>query len=144
MTKWHLVNFEGFFYKHQVIRPLSIEHGKDSLKFAPFSPLITHISHDSSGSKQVDPLKTLYKRDLTPLAQGTFYYLSTHYPCVLEKKTDLTVRGSLAGSPRHLWQLFSFSFGHQIVVVSLSIQPTDFSTSLVGTVYGKVTKVLKC
>ena len=101
MTKWHLVNFKGFFYKHQAIKPRSIilERGEDSLKSTPFSPLIIHISHDGSGSKQVDPLKTLYKRDLTLSAYVTFYYLSTHCPCVLERKIDLTVGGALAGSP---------------------------------------------
>ena len=31
-------------------------------------PTNPNIYHDGSGSKQVDPLKTLYKRDLTPLA----------------------------------------------------------------------------
>ena len=102
MTKWHLVNVKGFFYKHQAIKPRSIilECGEDSLKSAPFSPLIIHISHDGSGSEQVDPQKTLYKRDLTLSAHVTFYYLSTHCPCVLERKTDLTVGESLAGSPR--------------------------------------------
>ena len=64
------VNFKGFFYKHQAIelRFIIPERGEDFLKFAPFSPLITHISHDGSVSEQVDPLKTLYKRDLTPSA----------------------------------------------------------------------------
>ena len=44
------------------------------MKSTPFSPLITHNFHDDSGFKQVDPLKTLYKKDLIPLAQGMFYH----------------------------------------------------------------------
>ena len=88
MIKRHLVNFEGFFYKHQAIRPRSIilEHGEDSLKSTPFSPLVTHIFHDDSGSEQVEPLKTLYKKDSSPLALGTFYYTLIHDPCVLKRK----------------------------------------------------------
>ena len=117
-TKWHLVNFQGFFYKHQAIKSQSIilEHGEDFLKSAPFSPLITHISHDGSGSKQVDPLKTLYKRDLTLSAYVTFYYSSTHCPCVLERKTDLTIKRSLVGSPWSpltvIFFLFRSSYSH--------------------------------
>ena len=82
------MNFEGFFYKHQAIGPQSVipELGEDSPKFAQFSPLTTHISHDDSGSEQVDPLKTLYKKDSSPLAQGMLYYSLIHHPCVLEKK----------------------------------------------------------
>ena len=83
-----LGNLWGFFYKHQTIEPWSIilERGEDSLKSGPFSPLILHISHDGSGSEQVDPLKNLYKKELTLSAQGTFYYSPIHYPCVLERK----------------------------------------------------------
>ena len=46
-------NFEGFFYKLYAIKPRSVilERGEDSLKFAPFSPLTPHISHDASGSE---------------------------------------------------------------------------------------------
>ena len=35
---------------------------------------LLHISPDGSGSKQLDPLKNSYKKDLTPSAQGMFYY----------------------------------------------------------------------
>ena len=62
------------------------EREEDSLKSAPFSPLIIHISHDGSGFEQVDPLKIHYKRDLTPSAQGMFDYSPTYYHCILERK----------------------------------------------------------
>ena len=71
-----------------MVRPLTLisEHGVNSSKFAPLSPLSPHISHDINGTQQVDLLQTLYKRDQASSNQGTYYYLSTHYTCVLERK----------------------------------------------------------
>ena len=40
--------------------------GRNSTYYAPYSPFflsITNITHDGNGSKQVDPLLTLYKKD---------------------------------------------------------------------------------
>ena len=64
MTKQHLANFKGAFYRFYAIRPRSAipECGEDSSKSAPFSPFTPHIPHDDSGSEQVDPFLTLYKR----------------------------------------------------------------------------------
>ena len=63
-TKQQLANFEGAFYRFYAIRPQSAipEHREDSSKSTPFSPLTLPIPHDDSGSEQVDPLLTLYKR----------------------------------------------------------------------------------
>ena len=41
---------------------------------------------DGNRSEQVDPLKTLYKKDMISSAQGMFYHSQIHYPCVLERK----------------------------------------------------------
>ena len=59
-----LSQFQRIFYKFYAIRPWFAipERGEDSPKSAPFSPLTPHIPHDDSGSEQVDPLLTLYKR----------------------------------------------------------------------------------
>ena len=94
-----LSQFQRISYKHQTIGPcfIILEHGEDSPKFAPFFPLIPHISYDGSGSEQVDPLKTLYKRDLTPSTQGTLTYLLS---LCSREKTDVIVREFMAGSPQ--------------------------------------------
>ena len=94
---------------------------EDFLKSALFSPLTTHISHNGSGYKQVDPLKTLYKRDLILSSYVTFYYSSTHCLCVLKRKTDLTVKGPWLVHLSHPWQSFSFSSDHQTVIVTRNI-----------------------
>ena len=93
-----LSKFQRIFYKHQIIEPRSTipRRGEDSSKSAPSSPLTLHISDDGSGSKQVDPLKALYKRDLTPSAQDKFSLLIHLEYLRYREKTDLIVKGSLA------------------------------------------------
>ena len=59
-----LTNFKGAFYRFYAIRPWSASPkcGEDSLKSTSFSLLTPHIPHNDSGSEQIDPLLTLYKR----------------------------------------------------------------------------------
>ena len=47
-----------------MVNPLThiSKRGVNSPKFAPLFLLSPHTSHDASGTQQVDPLQTLYKR----------------------------------------------------------------------------------
>jgi len=130
MTKRHLANFRGILYKLYAIKPLSIilEHGKDSPKSAPFSPLTPHISHDDSGSKQLDPLLTLYKMIKSHSTKVNSTIHNSPSLCSKEK-TDLIVGGSLASSHRSPLTVFCFSSGYQAITVTRNIQPTDFRKS---------------
>ena len=93
------VNFREILYKLYVIKPRSVipERGKGSLKSAPFSLLTPHISHDDSGSKQVDPLLTLYKRIKSHSTKVSSTIHNSPFLCSREK-IDLTIGGSLASS----------------------------------------------
>ena len=96
-----------------------------SPKFAPFSLLTPHISHDDSGSKQVDPLLSLYKRIKSHSTKVSYTIHNSPSLCSREK-TDLTIRGSLASSHRSPLTFFFFSLGPQAITVARSIQPIDF------------------
>lgn len=118
-----LSKFKRIFYKHQIIRPHSIilERGEDSPKSTPFAPLIPHISHDGSEFEQVELLKTLYKMDLTPSAQGTFsLFIHLLFLC-FRGKTDLIVGGSLAGSLRSPSMVISSFLSHPTAVKARNI-----------------------
>ena len=79
-------------------------------KFAPFSPLTPHISHDNSGSEQVDSLLTLYKRIKSHSTKVSSTIHSFPSLCSREK-IDLIVGGSLAGLHRSPLIVFSFLLG---------------------------------
>ena len=129
-TIWHLVNFREILYNLYPITPRYVipECGEDSPKSTPFSPLTPHISHDDSGSKQVDALLTLYKRIKSHSTKVSSTIHISPSLCSKEK-TDLIVGRSLTGSHRSPLIVFSFSSGHQAITVARSLQPTDFRTS---------------
>ena len=112
-TIQHLVNFREVLYNLYPIKPRFVipERGEDSPKSALFSPLTPHISYDDSGSEQVDPLLTLYKRIKSHLMKvsSTIHSFPSLYS---REKTDLIVRGSLAGLHRSPLTIFSFFLGH--------------------------------
>ena len=126
-TKRHLANLREILYKLYVIKPRSVipERGKGSPKFAPFSLLTPHISHDDSGSKQVDPLLSLYKM-IKSHSTKVSYTIHNSPPLCFREKTDLTIGGSLASSHRSPLTFFFFSLGPQAITVARSIQPIDF------------------
>ena len=74
-----------------------------------FSPLTPHIFHDGNGSKQVDPLPTLYTRikSHSPKVNSTIHSFPSFYS---REKTDLTVGGSLVGLHRSPLTVLSFLF----------------------------------
>ena len=74
-----------------------------------FSPLTPHIFHDGNGSKQVDPLPTLYTRikSHSPKVNSTIHSFPSFYS---REKTDLTVEGSLVGLHRSPLTVLSFLF----------------------------------
>ena len=128
MTIRHLVNFRGILYKLYTIKPRSVipKRGEGSPKFAPFSPLNSHISHDDSGSEQIDPLLTLYKKIKsysTKVSSTIHSFLSL---CSREK-TNLTVWESLAGLHRSPLIVFSFLSGPKAITIAQNILVYWFS-----------------
>ena len=115
-TIQHSINFREVLYKLYPIKPRFVipERGEDSSKSALFSPLTPHISYDDSGSEQVDPLLTLYKRIKSHLTKVSSTIHSFQSLCSREK-TDLTVRGSFVGlhwSPLTIFSFFFRSLSH--------------------------------
>ena len=98
--------------------------------FSILSINCTH-SHNDSGSEQIDPLLTLYKRiksHLTKVSSVIHYFLSLCF----KQKTDLTIRGSLAGSHWSPLTILSFSSGHQVITVARSISTYWFSCIIIS------------
>ena len=119
MTKRHLANFREILYKLYVIKPRSVipERGKGSLKSAPFSLLTPHISHDDSGSKQVDPLLTLYKRIKSHSTKVSSTIHNSPFLCFREK-INLIVRESLAKLHQSPLTVFSFLSGPKAITIT--------------------------
>ena len=94
-----------------------------------FSPLTPHIFHDGSGSKQVDPFPTFYKRikSHSPKVSSTIY----NFPSLCSReKTDLTIRGILTGLHRSPLTVLSFLFRTKKPSPKFeAFQPTDFGSS---------------
>ena len=86
----------------------------------PFSLLTTHITYDDGGSKQVDPLLTLYKRNKSHSLEGGSNI--HNFPSLYSReKIDLIVWGSLTGSHQSPLTFFTFLSGPKATTVVWSI-----------------------
>ena len=86
----------------------------------PISPLTTYITHDDGGSKQVDPLLTLYKKSKSSSLEVGSTIHSFSSLCSRDK-TDLIVGGSLAMLHWSPLTFFSFLSGPKAITIAQSI-----------------------
>ena len=126
MTRRQLEKFlRELFKRFHIIRPCYTTpktwRGFPVIRFTyPFSLLTTHITHDGGGSKQVDPLLTLYKRSKSPSPEVSSTIHSFPSLCSREK-TDFTVEGSLAMLHWSPLTFFSFLSSPKAITIARSI-----------------------